>query len=77
MISIAHWVRAATERLSHGARSLSDLGNRSEHGERARTEDHALEAHSGPTVPVRIEAEAVAFDAIPWAQANGLAVVRL
>ena len=30
-------------------RSLSDLGNRSEHGGRARTNGHDFEAHSGPT----------------------------
>ena len=30
-------------------RSLSDLGNRSEHGGRARTNVHDFEAHSGPT----------------------------
>jgi len=28
-------------------RSLSDLGDRSEHGERARTDFHDIEAHSG------------------------------
>jgi hypothetical protein len=31
------------------ARSLSDLGNRSEHDGRARTNGHDFEAHSGPT----------------------------
>ena len=35
--------------MRHAFRSLSDLGDRSEHDGRARTNDHDFEAHSGPT----------------------------
>jgi hypothetical protein len=35
--------------LNDLSRSLSDLGNRSEHDGRARTNGHDFEAHSGPT----------------------------
>ena len=36
------------QEISSDSRSLSDLGNRSEHGGRASTNGHDFEAHSGP-----------------------------